>query len=122
MSSSCLRLSFVDVSYMYRVSYGNCNSSSNRLWVHARCVNILLIMSDMDKLAEMVTKLMSTVESQATEMQRVASVLDNLTKIPAVVATPASSSESVGTDVHPSTHTLLPRFGLIIRHRRRFVN
>ena len=88
---------------MYRVSYGNCNSSSNRLWDHARCVYILLIMVDMDKLAEMVHKLVSTVESQATEMLRVSSVLDNLTKLPAVVATPASSSESVGTDAPSST-------------------
>ena len=29
MLSSCLRLSYVDVSYMYRVLYGYCNSSSN---------------------------------------------------------------------------------------------
>ena len=56
----------------------------------------------------MVTKLMSTVESQATEMQRVSSVLHNLTKLPAVVANPASSSESIGTDAPSSTtHVLI---------------
>ena len=31
MYTSCLRLYDVDVYYMYRVSYGNCNSSSNKL-------------------------------------------------------------------------------------------
>ena len=62
MSSSCLRLTSVDISYMYRVPYGYCNSSSNRLWVHARCVRILLIMADMETLTAMVQKLLSTVE------------------------------------------------------------
>ena len=39
MSSNCLRLSLVDISYMYRVPYGYCNSSSNI----CRCSHTLLI-------------------------------------------------------------------------------
>ena len=54
MLCSWLCLSYVDVSYMYRVLNGYCNSSSNRLWIHARCVKHCSIMSDIETLSAMV--------------------------------------------------------------------
>ena len=56
-------------------------------------------MSDMEALSAMVQELLTTVQSQATDMQKVQSVLENLTR-PAI-ASPSSSAESVGTDVIP---------------------
>ena len=101
---SCLRLSFIVFLYIYLLSNGYCNSSSNRLWVHARCVIILLHYVQYGSVVCDGAEAFDDSESQATNMQK-SSVLEILSK-PAVVESPVDSAESVGTDVVSDTTTI----------------
>ena len=103
MYLSCLCRLQHCLSYIHSDLTVSCNSTSIRSEIHAQCVRYCYTMVDLQASTMLVQQLIATVELQATDMQKVHSVLHNLNRTPI-----ADSANSVDTEVYftsvPPTH------------------